>query len=143
MSNPIQVPSVLNLSGQITSVLLVDPGDAPNTIISVNDSFTIKVAWSVSGTVLPYLGGEWVVRALVESIGQGFEGQVGPTLTVPLNGTTSYNGNIVVPQGTINYPNPGADTVYKLVVLVSHRLFGVKTQIAGFGEGVYFEIQTP
>ena len=140
----IQTKSPLTLAGQIDLVDLLDSGDAPNTVISVNDPFSVKVDWSISGSVLPFLGGEWVVRALVESIGDGFEGQIGATTTIPLTGVANYTTTINVPAGTLPNPNVGQeDTVYKLVVLVSHKQFGNKTQIAGFGEGVLFEIQQP
>jgi hypothetical protein len=142
MSSPIQVP-VLTLAGEIDKVELLDPGLAPNTVIDVSSPFTVHVEWSVSGSSLPYLGGEWVVRALVESMGTGFEGQIGAASIVPLNGSSSYMTNIVVPAFALATPAPDTDTVYKLVVLVAHRQFGLKTQIAGFGLGVYFEIQEP
>ncbi len=140
---PIQVTSPMTLAGQIDTIDLLDSGANPNTVISVSDPFSIDVAWSVSGTALPFLGGEWLVRAFVESIGVGFEGQVGPTKVVPLDGGTNYATSINVAAGTLPNPAVAADTVYKLVILVSHRQFGVKTAIAGFGESVFFEIQVP
>jgi hypothetical protein len=142
MSSPIQMP-VLTLAGQIDKVELLDPGLAPNTVIDVSSPFTVHVEWSVSGSSLPYLGGNWVVRALVESMGQGFEGQIGPVSVVPLSGASNYATDIHVPANALATPAPNTDTVYKLVVLVAHRQFGLKTQIAGFGLGVYFEIQEP
>jgi hypothetical protein len=142
MTSPIQMP-ILTLAGQIDKVELLDPGLAPNTVIDVSSPFTVRVDWSVSGSSLPYLGGEWVVRALVESMGQGFEGQIGATSVVPLTGASSYTTDINVPAGALATPAPNTDRVYKLVVLVAHRQFGLKTQIAGFGLGVYFEIQEP
>jgi hypothetical protein len=141
MSDPIQTP-VLTLTGSIDKVDLLDSGLAPNTVIDVSDKFTVHVEWSVHGSSLPYLGGEWVVRALVESMGAGFEGQIGSTMIVPLNGGSAYSTDIVVAANTLPAP-PDTDVVYKLVVLVAHRQFGKKSQIAGFGRGVYFEIQKP
>lgn len=142
MTTPIQTQTPLTLTGTIETVEILDSGAAPNAVITYTDPFRIHATWSVAGSAVPFLGGEWSVRALVESIGVGFEGQIGPTQTVPLTGQlTPYEAYIDVPAQTLPAPAVAEDTVYKLVVLVSHKMFGVSTPIAGFGEGTYFEIQ--
>ena len=143
MTSPIQTVSPMTLSGQVDQVLLIDPGGQPNTVISTGTAFQVQVDWSLSGSSLPFLGGEFTVRALVESIGPGFEGQVGPTKVVAVAAGPNYSTVIDVPANTLPQPAAGDDTVYKLVALVSHRNLGAKTRIAGFGEGTYFEIQVP
>ena len=83
------------------------------------------------------------MRALVESIGKGYEGQIGATIAVALDGRQTYTTTIDVPAGVPAPVAPNVDAVYKLIVLLSHSQFGVKSPIAGFGEGLYFEIQQP
>jgi hypothetical protein len=142
MPTPIQTKTPMTLTGTIDTIEILDSGAAPNTVITNTDPFKIHATWSVAGSAVPFLGGEWTVRALVESIGAGFEGQIGLTQTVPLTGQlTPYDAVIDVPAHTLPAPAVNEDTVYKLVVLVSHKMFGVSTPIAGFGEGTYFEIQ--
>ena len=134
---------VLTLDASLDAVNLIDPAGMPSRVIDTNTGFRIDVAWSLTGSAIPYLGGTWTVRALVESMGAGFEGQIGSTTTVPVDGSSSYTVSITVPAGTVP-PPAGDDTVYKLVVLVSHTsVSGTKTEMAGFGEGPFFEVRNP
>jgi hypothetical protein len=144
MSTPMQTIPGLAFDGQIDNVQMFATGPAPTTVISSSENFSVKLDWSVSGSAVPLIGGTWSVRALVESIGEGFEGQIGATNSQALTGANAYTATINVPAGTLPNPNvANQDTVYKLVVIVSHVQFGVKTLIAGFGEGPYFEIEKP
>lgn len=133
----------LTLDASMTQVAIIDPQGMPSRVIDTDAGFKIDVAWQLAGSAALYLGGKWTVRALVESMGAGYEGQVGPTRDVALNGGTTYSTSISVAPHTLP-PPAGPDTVYKLVVLVSHvAVNGVKTEMAGFGEGPYFEVRNP
>jgi hypothetical protein len=141
MSDTFDTPNPATLSADITAVALLDNDGNPNRVIDTDTGFKVRVDWSISGSMVPLLGGDWQVRLLVESIGSGFEGQVGAA-TVPLDGSTNYSTTIAVGPG-VPPPPPGPDTVYKLVALISHTNFGVKSEMAGFGEGPYFEVRRP
>jgi len=133
----------LELDACITKVQITDLDCNPNRVIDTDEGFQINVDWHLEGCGALYLGGCWTVRALVESIGEGFEGQIGRTMDVPLNGGFDYSTVINVPAHTVPPPE-GTDTVYKLVVLIAHTAVnGQKTEMAGFGEGPYFEVRKP
>ena len=140
MSVKFQTPQGLALDAQVDTLDIIDPMGNPSLVIEKNTGFSINLVWSLSGSAVPFLGGTWTVRALVESIGGGFEGQIGPTQVIPVNGSTVYNATVVVPPGP--FSAPPRDTVYKLVMLISHTgVNGVKTIMAGFGEGPFFEVE--
>ncbi len=142
MSETFDVP-VLTLDASITSVALIDPQGMPSRVIDTDAGCTITIGWHLDGSAALFLGGSWTVRAFVESIGAGFEGQIGATQTVPVDGSADYSATINV--APLSVPPPaGDDTVYKLVVLVSHTAVnGTKTEMAGFGEGPFFEVRNP
>ena len=140
MSVMFQTPQNLALDAQIDVLSIIDPMGNPSLVIEKNTGFSIDLRWTLSGSAVPFLGGTWTVRAMVESIGAGFEGQIGPTIVLAVNGSNSYSATVVVPPGP--FSTPAADTVYKLVMLVSHTgVSGAKTIMAGFGDGPYFEVE--
>ena len=142
MSLTFDVP-VMNVDATLTAVTLIDPAGMPSRVIDTDTGFQVRVDWQLTGPGVLFLGGSWTVRALVESIGAGFEGQIGPTMVQPLNGGNNYSTIINVAAHSVP-PPPNTDTVYKLVVLVSHTAVnGVKTEMAGFGDGPVFEIRNP
>lgn len=137
------------LDGSIVSVALLDPDSTPNTVLDRNLPFLVRVNWETHPLAPALaLGGDWHVRAFVESVGPGPEMQIGPTVVV-----SAGAGVVVPPQkrytATINVPpntlpaNAPASGIYKLVVVVTHINFGVKTEIAGFIEGPLFEVREP
>jgi hypothetical protein len=136
-------PNPVHLDGTLTAVAL-DPDNNPNQVFQRDLPWSIQVNWSIFGTISPAIGGDWTVRAYMESIGAGFEGQVGPTLVIPVNspGTLppprNYSATINVPAGTP--PNEG---VYKLTVLLNHSNMGIRDKMAGFTEGPMVEFYNP
>ncbi|GIK40001.1 MAG: hypothetical protein KJ077_19500 [Anaerolineae bacterium] len=117
------------------SAVVLDPaGVQPSTIIQTEDAWRIRVNWQISGAAAPMLAGDWTVRAFLESIGPGFEGQVGPTRVVPLNPPApalvrNYTTDIDVPGNTV------AAGTYKLVTLINYAHLGVPGEMAAFVEG--------
>jgi hypothetical protein len=62
-------------------------------------------------------------------------------VTVPLTGATNYNANIVVPANTLpDNPGPGQSPSYKVVMLLTHRNFGLVTDVVGVVEGPVLRI---
>ena len=77
----------------------------------------------------------------MESIGPGPEAQVGPTVTVPLNGGTTFSADIVVGANSLpNNPAPPDSGVYKVATVLTHRNFGATTDIVGVVEGPVLRI---
>jgi hypothetical protein len=92
---PFEFPPALTGSGPAVQVL--DPGGAPNTIIQRQDPFVIRTQFSIDQPGASLLGGQWQLRAYVESIGPGQEVQVGTAALnvaagVPAGGPTVLAG---------------------------------------------------
>jgi hypothetical protein len=130
----IQFPNLLLSPGGFTAVLN-DNNGAPATVLDAGLPFTVNADWTISPLAALLMGGNWDVAAYVEAIGPGPEQQVGPTVTVPLNGSTTYSAVITVPANTLpdNLP-PGQSGAYKVVVLLTHRNFGAVSDVAAVVE---------
>jgi hypothetical protein len=136
----IQFPNVLFGPGTFDAVVL-DNNGAPSTVLDAGSPFTIRTNWTIDPLAALLLGGEWQVTAYVESIGPGPEQQVGPTVTVALNGGTTYNADLVVPANTLpNPPVPPDSGTYKLVTLLTHSNFGAVSDVAAVVEGPILRI---
>ena len=130
-----QFPNVLLGPGTFDATI-IDNNGAPSSVLEASAPFTIQCSWSISALAALLLGGQWQLAAYVESIGPGPEQEVGAAVTVPLNGGTNYNANIVVPANTLpDNPGPGQSGSYKVVMLLTHRNFGLVTDVAGVVEG--------
>lgn len=129
------------LDGTITANVVVDPvGLAPNTIIQAEDPFFVHVTWAMTGAVAPFLGGDWQLRVYAESIGGGFEGQLGATVNIPMSAAPAlplprnYHGDVSVAGNTLP---PGT---YRLVTLINYTNGGVPLEMAGFQEGPIIQV---
>jgi hypothetical protein len=130
-----QFPNVLLGPGTFDATIL-DNNGAPSSVLEASAPFTIQCTWSISALAALLLGGQWQLAAYVESIGPGPEQEVGAAVTVPLTGVTNYNADIVVPANTLpDNPGPGQSGSYKVVMLLTHRNFGLVTDVAGVVEG--------
>lgn len=127
------------LTGTI-AVSVLDPtvgAYPPPSIVQRDHAWQIQVNWTISGPAALGLGGDWTVRAFVESVGPGYEGQAGPTVTVPLASSPpafnrAYSATInVPPANTIAGFDPGA---YWLTILINYENMGVPGEIAGVEE---------
>jgi hypothetical protein len=127
----IQFPNVL-LTGGPATMIVKDNNGSPANVLEAGLTFTIDVSWQIDALAALLLGGAWEVTAYVEGIGSAaFEGQVGASVTVPLNGGQTYAATISVPAGTLpDNPQPPDSGVYKLVVVLLHRNFGVTSNVA-------------
>ncbi len=127
---PTNVPALFN--GAITNVSVVSSFPDSQLIVATKDNWSINVDWNTSGFLAPAIGGDWEVRAYLESMGNEFEGQVGTVATVAAAGSLNKTANIpVAPANTLGI-NPGA---YKLVVTLTH-VNPTPTGVAGYEEGM-------
>ena len=131
---PTNVPALF--TGAITSVAVSSPFPDSQLIIDRKDAWNITVNWNTSGFLAPAIGGNWQVRAFLESMGPGFEGQVGPTVSVAAPGPLSKSATINVPAAnTIGGLIAGA---YKLVVTLTH-VNPAPTGVAGYEESIVLQ----
>ena len=136
----IQFPNILLGPGTVTATVL-DNNGAPATVLEADQQFTIRVDWTLSALAAALLGGQMLLATYVESIGAGPEQQVGPTVTVPLDGSTAYTADVVVPATTLpNNPAPPASGVYKIATVLTHQNFGAITDVVGVVEGPVLRI---
>ncbi len=126
--------------GEVSAINILSPGPLPTTVISRNTPYTIQVLWKTSGFMAGGLGGNWEVRAFLESMGDGFEGQVGTAQTVglatgvlnPATGEYTYQASIAAPAAnTVLNQDAG---LYKLVVTIIQLNPG-PTGTAGYDDG--------
>jgi hypothetical protein len=131
----IQFPNVLLTPPGTFNAQLLDNNGAPSTVLEAGSDIFIKTEWEISSLAALLMGGYFEVAAYVESIGPGPEQQVGATVTVPLNGGTTFAAQITVPGGTLpnNLP-PGQSGAYKVVVLLTHRNFGKISDVSAVVE---------
>lgn len=136
------VPAVsADLDATLDAVLVTDLDGNPNRVIDRNVGCNVRIDWHLSGTLQSLIAGTWTVRAFVESMGPGPEMQIGSAI-VPLGANPNYSATINVPANTLP-ANPPDSGVYKLVVVITHEAFGIKSEMAGFGEGPLFSVREP
>ncbi len=129
-------------NGVINAFAVLDPsGLQPTTIIRTTDTWHVSIGWQISGIVADAIAGTWQVRAFLESMGAGFEGQVGPTININLavDPTTprDYNALVTVPPGV-----PAG--TYKLVVTVNYLTPANQPGfMAGYQEGPIIQFFNP
>ena len=130
----IQFPNVLLGPGTFDAQIL-DNNGAPSTVLEASQPFTVHCDWSISALAALLLGGEWQVAAYVEAIGPGPEQEIGE-VTLALTGATNYSADIVVAANTLpDDPAPPFSGAYKVVVLLTHRNFGIVSDVAGVVDG--------
>ena len=121
------------------SAVVEDPaGIAPTHIIQENDAWRIRVDWTLSLGAAPFLGGvQYEVSAYADSLGGGFEGQIGATQNVP-GGPLNLQAIIDVPAAAAGGLSAGA---YRLTTLiVTKDAAGVPLEMAGFLEGPVIQV---
>ncbi len=129
-------------TGQITAFAVLDPnGLAPTTIIRTTDQWFVRVDWVIAGIVADSLAGTWQVRAFLESMGPGFEGQVGQqNINLAVDPTTprNYSSTLAIPANTV----PAG--TYKLVVTVNYLTPANQPGfMAGYEEGPIIQVFAP
>lgn len=136
----IQFPNLLLDPGTFSATVL-DNNGAPSSVLDAGLAITIRTDWTISPLAALLMGGQFEVAAYVESIGPGPEQQVGPTVVRPLNGGTTFTADIVVPPNTLpDNLGPGQSGAYKVVVLLTHRNFGVVSDVSAVVDGPVLRI---
>ncbi|MFN0091223.1 MAG: hypothetical protein ACKVWR_13285 [Acidimicrobiales bacterium] len=136
------VPAVTaDLDAVIDSIVLTDLDGNPNSVIDRNVGFRVRADWHLDGTLKSMIAGTWTVRMFVESMGPGPEAQLG-SATVPLGANPNYTATINVAPNALPAGPPDSG-VYKLVMVITHEAFGVKSEMAGFGDGPLFNVREP
>ena len=140
------------LEGAITSIDTHDLDGNPNRVLDPKLAFVVTVNWNNTGTLVPFMGGEYVCRVYAEAMGPGPDKEIGHAL-VPVNAAGVYHIKITVPANTLAPAEPALPVntgtsepsgVYKLVAVVSYANFGKNQAIAGFREEArLFEIRKP
>ena len=144
MSTTFSFPSGIGIDGSVDNVTILDPNGDATQVLDLNKNYTVEIEWSVKGPALgTSFAGNWSVQLYVESMGNGYEGDLGPAVPVAVTAQKDYTLQLPITAGAnpLTPPPAGTRYVYKLVALVSHELFGTTTMIAGFGEGPFFEIR--
>jgi hypothetical protein len=136
------VPAVAaSLDATLDAVIVTDLDGNPNRVLDQGVGFNVRVDWHLDGTLKSMIAGTWTVRLFVESMGPGPEAQIGST-NVPLVANPNYTATINVPANALP-AGPPASGVYKIVVVITHEAFGIKTEMAGFGEGPLVDVRQP
>jgi hypothetical protein len=129
-----------DLDAEILSVVTNEFDKDPNRVLELGQPWEVTGEWRVWGLDATAIGGTWELKVFLESMGAGFEGQVGSaTVTVLPAADQTYKQLI-----SITGANPPDPALYKLVILIQHvNTLGKKTRMAGFAEGPYLEFYNP
>jgi hypothetical protein len=139
----------LNLQSN-TVCQVLDPGDAPTTVLDANVAFRVRVIWTVPPGLAPFLGGQFRLRCFAESVGPGQEQQIGGTELVPVvPGQTNYSRDMTVGanalQGEgVNDPVTGQPVsgMYRIATVIQH-LNGGPTMGSGFAADALIQMRQP
>ena len=129
-------------TGSITAFAVLDPvGLQPTIIIRTTDSWFVRIQWQIDGIVADALAGTWQVRAFLESMGPGFEGQVGAqTINLAVDPTSPRNYTATLPVA----PNTVPAGTYKLVTTISYLTPANQPGfMAGYEEGPILQFFNP
>lgn len=115
-------------NGAIDTHVVDGNGIPDTTIISLTDSWTLRVDWQVNGLLVGSIAGTWHLRCYLESIGPGAEFEVA-SRNVTLTGGNNYSESFTIA------PNVAAPGLYKLVsVLTYTNILGQPGLFAGYDE---------
>ncbi|MFN0120165.1 MAG: hypothetical protein ACKV2V_06655 [Blastocatellia bacterium] len=129
-----QVPDPMTLNGAIvTNAIHELAGSTPSTVIKAGTAFHFHVSWTIGGSAVPFLGGQWKVKVNYESLGTGPEGGSLQSVVPVVGGQTAYNTitpNLSLPEGT-----------YKLITVITfENPAGTPRELAGFSEGPIIQV---
>jgi len=116
---------------------LNDNDGVPSEDLDATLAFTIDVDWTIDKNLAKILttGSVWTAAVYAESLGGGFEGEIGRTTVNQVNAQTAYAGTVTVAANTLPAtPASPLSGVYKLVVVLTYDAGGGITRLAGFVE---------
>lgn len=142
------------ITGDITSVKVVEGGVLPNRVVDPTKPLEIEVEWKVEGGLTnlwltALRPADWRVSVYAESQGAGAEVRLGE-VTVPIGalGALPYTrtATITVPAPVPLQQHGGQNSgVYKLTVAVflNSSIPGGGFDMIGFAEGPYIQVENP
>ena len=119
------------LTGTIETEIREPGGTPTDKVARMNQPCNVHFNWTVSGPVVPYLGGQFELLVGFESLGPGPEFTIGPvyvatTASAIAGGKLSYSLDVPIPAGRV--PSEGTYRVSKR--LLYHGPFGGTQQAA-------------
>ena len=136
-------PQTVTLAGTISPVVIVESAgqQAPTNIIDRTKPYIVRVTVSLTGSLVPFLAGQhFITVARVESIGGGFEGNIGSpisTVITPVGSSWTATIDIVCPPAG---PAGIDEGVYELVVLLrTFNVAGTPLGLTGYQSLEYIE----
>jgi hypothetical protein len=137
------------LHGTGPTTTVIDPDGTPNNILQENIGGSVRVDWGFSGAGRFFLTPtQFTINLYAESIGPGPERLVGSVTVAGSNHTAgptwNFTGTVVIPPNSLPAANgPVSSGVYRLTVIITNSVGGVRTQLAGFVEGPVIEMRSP
>ena len=126
------------LDGVVKSLATLDPteNDEPTVLMEIDDPFSVKVDWELSGPLVWVTGGTWEVALYIDDIdGVGPTSGLLASTTIPVNISSDpqpFSVRFDVPANSV------AAGVYQLVVTINHSPqggpLGKLTEMVGFAE---------
>lgn len=137
-----------DLTGEITQVGVYDIDKDPNRVLELGRDWWVYVEWTLKDDPNNYLvaslRGTWEVKVKLESMGEGFEGQVGQTAVIQLDGRTTPYDQWIYVSNQPDPANPDNQGAFKLVVLITFKdPAGEPQPMAGFCEGPMLQFYKP
>jgi hypothetical protein len=128
-----------------TTTLVVNGNSTGNTIIDLNDPWSVDVNIHVDDPSNTFAGA-WEVHLFVESMGPGPEVSVAaPVLVAAAPGTRDYTATFPIAGNSPVLSGPPAiSSVYKLISVIEHRnTLGAETTVSGVIEGPLVYLRNP
>ena len=96
-----------------------DPKLLPKYIISTDDAWQVKVDWTLSGILVPMIGGTWELKVHLETIGPGIDKTFPvPIAQIPLDGSNAYSKTLEFVKGDVGKGE------YDLVAVLTYKDLG-------------------
>jgi hypothetical protein len=136
------------LHGTGPTTTVIDPDGTPNNILQESIGGSVKVDWGFSGPGRFFLTPtQFQVDLYAESIGPGPEKLVGTVTVLGSNHTPgpvwNFSRSVVIPAGSLPAQGATASGVYRLTVVITNSIGGVRTALGGFVEGPIIEVRNP
>jgi hypothetical protein len=137
---PLQ-PNTFSIDGTFWMNAIHEAGDSPENIIKTTDPYHIHVHLELTGDLMTLANDKVRFEAKLESMGSGFEGNVGETtVTFPDPITSPHHIHVTIPCGSPDSDGVG-EGVYKLMVLATTSTAGGSPLgIVGYGEGPFVQV---
>ncbi len=124
---------LFSLNGTCETLEHTTPGAAPAQIIRTDQAWDVRFRWTTTGALNYVMSGKWLLRVLLEEMGQGESG-LAPAYSQAevafVSAPTTYDRILHIPAGQVR---PGVYRIVATITMVGPT--NVPGPIAGFGEG--------